>query len=249
MNSTRKPFRVGIIGGMGPLAGVELHRLIIEATPAAKDQDHVQVMLFTNPAIPDRTESLSANDGTAFAEAAGESAQELEKAGADIIVMACMTAHSRLTRIQSKTNVHILNGIPLVHTALTMHFPKAKVGLLATAGSIRSGIYTNNSPRINWILPKPETQALVTDAIYKIKAGHIGIGAKILQKAIRAHKEHGASVFILGCTELGLLYADLQEQNVAVIDPMRLMANQIVLLNQIANSAQLQKSANSQIRV
>lgn len=249
MRPIAKPFRIGILGGMGPLAGVELHRLIIEATPATKDQEHLQIMLFTNPAIPDRTESLQKNDGTAFAAVAGESARELEKAGVDVILLACMTAHSRLMQIQAKTKVPILSGIPLVHTALTMHFPKAKVALLATPGSIRSGVYTRNSPMIDWMLPEPETQTLVTDAIYKIKAGHIGIGTQILKSAIHTLGRQGATVFILGCTELGLLYAELQEQNVTVIDPMRLMAHHVVLLSQLMSTPQPQGSTKTQIRV
>jgi aspartate racemase len=234
--SPQSPFRVGILGGMGPLAGIELHRLIVDATPANKDQDHLQIVLFTNPRIPDRTQSLRDDNGELFAQAAGESVAELERMDVDVMVMACMTAHSRLQYIQSQTRTPILNAIPLVHTALIAHYPKKKVALLATPGSINAGIYTNGSTNIDWLIPGAQTQQQVTDAIYKIKAGQILYGSRQLLKAMAALQEQGADVFILGCTELGLLFADLQERDYSVIDPMRLMAQQLVILDSLHRS-------------
>lgn len=229
-------FRVGILGGMGPLAGLELHRLIIDATPAAKDQDHMQVVLFTNPSIPDRTQSLREDDGESFARAAGESVAELARMNVNVMVMACMTAHSRLRQIQQQTTRPILSGPPLVHAALTTHYPKKKIALLATPGSINSGVYTNDSPAIDWLIPDEAVQRQVTDAIYKIKAGSQLAGSHQLQKAMNALQKQGAEVYVLGCTELGLLFADLQEQNYNVIDPLRLLAQQLVILGNLHRS-------------
>ncbi len=241
MDKTSEPqrqFRVGILGGMGPLAGVELHRLIIDATPATKDQDHMQVVLFTNPSIPDRTQSLRDDDGKLYACAAGESVAELERMNVNVIVMACMTAHSRLSYIQRQTNVPILSGIPLVHAALTTHYPQKKVALLATPGSIASGVYTDSAPNIDWLIPGEALQQEITDAIYKIKAGSQLAGSRQLQQVMEALQSQGADLFILGCTELGLLFADLQERGFSVIDPLRLLAQQLVILNNLHRSVQ-----------
>jgi aspartate racemase len=229
-------FRVGILGGMGPMAGLELHRLVIEATPASKDQDHIQVVLFTNPSIPDRTESLREDDGESFARAAGESVAELARMNVNVIVMACMTAHSRLQQIQQKTKTPILSGVPLVHAALTTHYPKKKIALLATPGSINSGVYTHNSPAIDWLIPNSDVQRQVTDAIYKIKAGSLLAGSRQLLKAMDTLREQGAEAYVLGCTELGLLFAELQERDYSVIDPMRLLAQQLVILDNLHRS-------------
>jgi aspartate racemase len=234
--SSKRPFRVGIIGGMGPLAGIELHKLVVDATPATKDQDHMQVVLFTNPSIPDRTQSLRDDDGESFARAAGESVAELERMNIDVIVMACMTAHSRLTHIQEQTRAPILSAIPLVHAALTTHYPKKKVALLATPGSIKSGVYVTDPNNVDLLIPNDTVQQQVTDAIYKIKAGSLLTGSHQLLKAMAKLQEQGADVFILGCTELGLLFAELQERDYSVIDPMRLMAQQLVILNSLHQS-------------
>lgn len=236
-SDSRKPFRIGILGGMGPLAGIELHRLIVDATAATKDQDHLQVVLFTNPSIPDRTQSLNDDNGESFAHAAGESVAELERMDVDVMVMACMTAHSRLVDIQKHTRTPILNAVPLVHAALTTHYPKKRIALLATPGSIKSGVYTANSPAIDWLVPDSKLQQQVTDAIYKIKAGSPLTGSHQLLKAMAALEKQGAEVFILGCTELGLLFAELQERDYSVIDPMRLMAQQLVILSSLHKPA------------
>jgi aspartate racemase len=220
---------------MGPLAGIELHRLIVEATPATKDQDHIQTVLFTNPAIPDRTQSLQHDDGKLFAAAAGESVAELEKMNVDVIAMACMTAHSRIQHIQSHTKTPILSGISLVHTMLTNYHQK-RIALLATTGSVRSGIYAER-PGVNWLIPSEPIQHHITEAIYKIKAGSLLTGNRSLSKAVQALSTEGAEVFVLGCTELGLLYADLQERGVHVLDPMRLIAQQITILHNLSRSA------------
>lgn len=233
---SENPFRVGILGGMGPLAGIELHKLIIDATQAAKDQDHLQVVLFTNPNIPDRTTSLREDDGESFAQAAGKSVAELETMNVDVIVMACMTAHSRLETIQGHTKTPILSAIPLVHAALTAHYPKKKVALLATPGSINSGVYATGAADIDWLVPDDTLQRQITEAIYKVKAGSLLAGSHLLLKATTKLKEQGAEVFILGCTELGLFFAELQERNYSVIDPMRLMAQQLIILNRLHQS-------------
>lgn len=233
MDYSDRQFRVGILGGMGPLAGIELHKLIVDMTPAAKDQDHIQVVLFTNPSIPDRTQSLKDNDGKEFQAAAGESVAQLEKMEVDVIVMACMTALSRLEAIQSHTHTPILSGIPLVHAAISTHYPKKQVALLATPGSINSGVYSTDTPTINWQIPDEPQQQQITDAIYKIKAGSHLSGTHQLLKAVETLCHEGAEAFVLGCTELGLLFADLQERGYNVIDPMRLIAQQLAILNSL----------------
>ncbi|HXH27264.1 MAG TPA: amino acid racemase [Candidatus Acidoferrum sp.] len=228
--SKNKPIRIGILGGMGPLAGVELHRLIIEATPATIDQDHLQVVLFTDPKIPDRTTSLAEDAGQRFAASACQSVRVLEQAGAELICIACMTAHSKIETIQQATSVPIINGIKLIHQALRHQYAGQKIALLATNGSINAGIYTAASDGIDWLLPEPALQELVNDAIYKIKAGKIESGRLLIAAIAHLLQEQGATAFVLGCTELGLLFTDLRKRNFEVVDPMRLIAAHVAWL-------------------
>ena len=75
---------IGILGGMGPEATLDLYRHIINLTPAVRDQDHIRVLIFSNPKIPDRTEAITAG-GTSPVSDLIESAKLLERSGAGII--------------------------------------------------------------------------------------------------------------------------------------------------------------------
>lgn len=227
-----KPYRVGVLGGMGPLAGIELHRLIIEATPAQIDQDHLQVVLFTDPKIPDRSTSLIRDGGRSFAAAAAKSAQVLEQAGVDIISLACMTAHSRLAVIQAAVGVPVLNGIELTQELLDRDYAGKRIALLATTGSIKAEIYTAGSRTIDWLLPEPAAQSRIMAGIYDIKAGHFEHGADKITDTLGELTARGASVFVLGCTEIGLLQGRLTDLGYEVVDPMRVLASKVVELSQ-----------------
>ena len=82
---------IGILGGMGPEATVDLFRRIIRATPAEKDQDHIRVIVDSNPKIPDRTAAIMGVGPSPLLEMT-KTAKNLEKAGADSIIIPCNTA-------------------------------------------------------------------------------------------------------------------------------------------------------------
>jgi aspartate racemase len=223
-----RKFRIGIVGGMGPLAGVELHRLLVEAQDAQRDQDHLEVLLYTNPRIPDRTWSLQNNDGRTYVNAIGKSVQLLESAGVDMIVMACMTAHARFREIQEYTSVPMLDAVALSRRQLSELYNEKRVLLLATDGSIRSGVYTQNSYTTAWTIPDDRLQKEVMAVIYAIKAG--GKNALLVQKLSQIIKSLDCQVTVLGCTELGLFFDDLVELGHDVVDPLRVVANEVVSL-------------------
>lgn len=72
---------VGILGGMGPAATLDLLAGILRHTPAAKDQDHLCILVDMNPNVPDRVAALlegGADPGPVLV----EMARGLERAGA-----------------------------------------------------------------------------------------------------------------------------------------------------------------------
>ena len=83
---------IGIIGGMGPLATVDLYRRIVLRTKAERDQDHIHVIIDSNTDIPDRTKAIIADGEDPTVELV-KSAKRLEHAGADFLIMPCNTAH------------------------------------------------------------------------------------------------------------------------------------------------------------
>ena len=136
------PFRIGIVGGMGPLAGVYFQQLLIEATPAQRDQDHFQAVCFTNPHVPERMRSLAEDGGRRYADAVRASARLLVAAGVTHIAIPCNTAHARLAEIQRGVDVPIVNMVALaLHALVAEHGHGQRVGLLATVGTIeRAGL-------------------------------------------------------------------------------------------------------------
>ncbi|AGT34197.1 hypothetical protein OCC_13515 [Thermococcus litoralis DSM 5473] len=130
---------IGILGGMGPLATVDLFKRIVLKTPAKKDQDHPRIIIYNNPKIPDRTAYILGKGENPLPELI-DSAKKLEKWGADFIIMPCNTAHYFADEIQKAIKIPLINMIEETASYVEALGVK-RVGILATTGTIVSGIY------------------------------------------------------------------------------------------------------------
>src|SRR2546428_7813554 len=84
---------VGVLGGMGPLATADFYAKLVRLTPARTDQDHLRVIIDSNPQVPDRTRGLR-GEGPDPTPALVATARGLERAGADLIAIPCNSAHA-----------------------------------------------------------------------------------------------------------------------------------------------------------
>lgn len=217
---------IGILGGMGPEATIDLFYKIIKFTPAEKDQDHLRIIIDNNPKIPDRTAAILGK-GEDPLPALQETAQNLEKAGADFIVIPCNTAHYFLSSIQERVNIPVLNMIEETAKETKKRIPQIKkVGLLASIGVYKSEIYHQYFKKFNIevISPQEKDKEGIMKVIYTIKTGDLSKRVKknilkITQKLI----DKGAEAIIAGCTEIPLI---LKEGDVSVplIDPTQILA-------------------------
>ena len=217
---------IGIIGGMGPMAGVLLQNLIIEATPAKTDQDHFRVICFTNPAIPDRTQSLQSDNGKSYVTAIRETARALIHAGATLLVIPCNTAHSRLKEIKQGLDTPFVNIVETaIQEVVRRYGPARKIGLLATDATITNGIYQSAGKAFNFefLIPAPSDQKEITRVIYDTKQGIYALTE--LLPIINRLVEQNAEIIILGCTELSLYYSEISQINRPVICPLRAIAH------------------------
>ncbi|OGV50219.1 MAG: hypothetical protein A2017_00180 [Lentisphaerae bacterium GWF2_44_16] len=225
---------IGILGGLGPAATVDIFDKIIKNTPASRDQEHIKVIIENNPQIPDRTAALKGKDenpGIAML----ATAEKLRDAGVDFIIVPCNTAHVFLKDIQQHIKTPILSMIEETAEYIAKDFPKLrKAGLLATSGTVGSKVYEAplQSKNIALLVPCPETQeSCVMEAIYGkggIKAGNkTGTPKELLLKAARELVANGAELIILGCTEipLALKNGDIE---VPFIDPTEILAKSAV---------------------
>lgn len=221
---------IGVLGGMGPLATVDLYRKIIEATPARRDQDHLHVIIEGDPSVPDRTEALLRNglDPTPYLVAG---ARRLESAGTDFIVMPCNTAHAFLPRVQAEVSIPFLSMIDETARAVAaIVSPGATVGILATAGTIASGLYQQafEMEGIRAVTPGVDAQANISQAIAAVKAGRTGRATSdLVLAASREMIQVGVHALVAACTELPIV---LQQEDVpvALIDPTKILAEAAV---------------------
>ncbi len=237
---SRSP-RIGIIGGLGPSATVDLMGKIIMSTPARNDQEHIRMVVEHNPAIPDRSAHLLNNEADPTLPLFS-CARKLEERDADMIAVPCNTAHAFIDRIQPHLSIPIIHMIEETATRIAEDYPEIEtVGLLATSGTVETGIYRrafDKSP-FSLITPDHDHQEMVMEAIYGdkgAKAGYTsGVAGDNLEKAASHLVERGASVLILGCTELPLIIEDSTEFSIAgkkvvILDPTRILAEKCVRL-------------------
>lgn len=215
---------IGILGGMGPLATADLYKKIVLNTKAEKDQDHIHVIIDGNTNIPDRTKSIIANGEDPLIEMT-KSARMLEKSGADFLIMPCNTAHYFYNELSKNINISFINMLEKTVQHIEENYKGKIVGLLATDGTIQSGIYDDYFNEANIKLIKPiKTQKYVMEFIYEgIKKGNYAIGTDGFFNAVDELKEEGAEVFILGCTELSSA-AYIYEFEGDFVDPMEVLA-------------------------
>ena len=242
----RKPFKVGVVGGVGPLATVDFMSKVVRLTEAARDQDHIKMIVEQNPQIPDRTEHL-VRSGTDPTIAMFATCKKLEAAEADLIAIPCNTAHAFVDRMQAHLRVPVLNMLDETMAQVAGLYPGQLVGLLATSGTIESGVYAEAAERagVKIIVPDAAHQLLVMEAIYGatgVKAGFTeGKCREDLRKAIIHLAQGGAGVVVLGCTELPLLFPQTSEfdadgSTIALLDPTMLLAAACVRHAQAAHT-------------
>lgn len=211
---------IGILGGMGPGATVDLFQKILRATPATKDQEHLRIIIDCNSKIPDRTAHImrgGENPGSYLV----SSARLLEQAGADLIVMPCNAAHAWHDQIRANVRIPVLHIMRAAAEYAAEHWPHIRrIGLLAAPSTVKIGIYhqTFAEKGMEVMDPDQEHQDMTTEAIFAVKAGRTG--PDIRRLAVDAGEylaSCGAEAVIAGCTEIPLILGD-GDISVPVVD-------------------------------
>ena len=226
---------LGIIGGMGPEATANFYMKMIKATKAQKDQDHFRVIIDSNPKIPDRTEAILGT-GESPVEALIQTAKNLQTLGVEAAAIPCITSHYFIEEVQREVNYPIINALEELRKHMLSLYPEGtKIGILATDGTIKTGLFQKNLMNSQVIYPSPTSQTeKVMKAIYGdkgIKWGNTGVEPlHLIKEAAHEMMEKGAEVLILGCTEIGLVLKP-NHISIPLIDPMEVMAQAVVRLS------------------
>lgn len=210
---------LGVLGGMGPLATTRFMERVVERTPADRDQDHLRMVVVSDPTVPDRTAAIL-EDGPSPVEPLRENARALEREGATLVAVPCNTFHYFYDDVQAAVTVPIVHMIRVVARHLERRGVE-RVGLLATTGTIRARVYHDALDGTGVEVVEPRDPDAVMDAIYDIKAGERDGPRAALSGACDRLLSRGASTVVAGCTEIPLVLDD----HPSVVDPMSVMAS------------------------
>jgi aspartate racemase len=225
---------IGILGGMGPEATLDLFGKIIANTPAAKDQDHLRVIIDSNPRVPDRTAAiLRGGESPVPLMAAGVEA--LQRAGADFVVIPCVSAHFFLEELRRRVSLPVISMFDVTAEYIRRAHPGlTSVGLLGTSGTVAGGRFQDRlaQDRIDTLAPGPDDQKRVMAAIYDIKntgpvRSRSAIGNDLREVAGRLVAA-GAQGIVLGCTEIPLVLKS-GDLDVPVFDTLALLARAAIV--------------------
>lgn len=235
-----KPFKVGMIGGLGPAATVDLYDKIVKATPARNDQEHFKVAVEQNPQIADRTACLLGN-GTDPTLAMFNCARRLQEDGCDMLIVPCNTAHAFVPYLERNLRIPFINMQQVTMEEIREKFgDAARIGLLATTGTVKTGIYGKKAEAMNLPMFTPDEahQERVMAAIYGPKGAKAGYTDGICREDLVSAVEYLVTTYdcnclILGCTELPLILDETDDfrvagKTVSLIDPTSALARRVV---------------------
>ncbi len=196
---------IGIIGGMGPMATLDLFGKLIANTDADNDAEHIRVYIDCHTGIPDRTKAIL-HGGESPVPYIAESARKLADMGADFLLIPCNTSHYFYDEIVAASPVPVVHMIRETAAELGAQ-GVSLVGLLATDGTCQSGIYQDELKKqgIRTVCPTEEEQREVMRLIYEgVKADAPCFDTTVIAAMLDRMKALGTERIVLGCTELPL---------------------------------------------
>lgn len=201
--------KLGILGGLGPMATAYFFQLIIQMTEAETDQEHIESIIYNCPSIPDRTQYILGKSTCSPLPSMIETIQKLAGQGVDICAIPCITAHYFHKELTDSVSIPVIHGIEKTASYLKQRHIK-KAGIMATDGTVQTMLFSQEFEKkgIDCIYPSALCQSYIMELIYKnIKAG-LPIEINKFHMVSKELYALGAEVILLGCTELSMIKKD-----------------------------------------
>jgi aspartate racemase len=221
---------IGVLGGMGPEATLELLGKILKLTGARTDQEHLRIVIVNNPKVPNRTLAIQGKGPSPMPELR-RSARALERAGADFIVIPCVTAHYFYAPLSRATRLPIVHLVRELVSYVRAQYPALHtVGLLATTGTLETGLFQKTFANTSVTVLTPSARSQKQQVMHAIfaKKGIKAVGPTPWSKVLIADAANtltsrGAQLIIAGCTEIPLVLHD-GDLPVPVVDALTVLA-------------------------
>ena len=223
---------LGIIGGMGPEATQVMYKAMIDLTDAKRDQDHIDMLIYSHASMPDRTEAIRSGDTGRIKALLAEDARLLRRAGADVLAIPCNTSHNFIEDIEDGVDIPVVNMIEETAEYIHTQRPDVKrVGILATDGTVEAGLYHRALEKrgIEPFVPDEKNQKIVMDLIYgQIKAGQKG-SREDFAAVDYFLKKNGCDAAVLACTELSVFRTN-HELDSYYVDALEVLCRRCITL-------------------
>lgn len=216
--------KLGVIGGLGPMATALFMKMVIEMTDAAVDQEHIEMIIYNCPQIPDRTRFILGQSSCDPAPEMIEIGKKLAEQGAELIAIPCITANYFYERLSSEIHAKIIDIIDEIHAYLIKRNIRC-AGLMATSGTIESRLFQRifEGHDCKLVIPSGERQRDVMHVIYENVKANRPVEMERFREVSKELREAGAEVIILGCTELSVVRENYPI-GAGFLDAMQLMA-------------------------
>ncbi len=218
--------RLGVLGGLGPLASADFYRKVIELTPADRDADHIAMVVLSVPQVPDRSKAVLAGTDAPLS-ALKDAVSTLNACGVELISIACNTAHHWYEPLAAHSRAPIVHVADGVLAELAEAGSALRVLLMATRGTLQSGFYQRSLAAAGHDVATAldiGAQDWIDDAIRLVKCGDLAGAEAAMQAAFAACRTAGFQAVILACTELPIAAAAVPADGLIVIDPSLAMA-------------------------
>jgi aspartate racemase len=213
--------RLGVLGGMGPLASAEFIHTVYRLNMVEPEQGAPVCLLLSDPSIPDRTSAILAGDTAELARRMTAALADLERMGAERIVIACVTAHAVLPEVPAPLCDKVISLLDLALDELAA--AEGDYLLLATTGTRRARIFERH-PRWSEVAGRvrfldEQDQHELHALLYRFKQN------EPLEPALpwltSLPGRYGVAGLIFGCTEMHLFQRLLAGgASFEIIDPM-----------------------------
>ncbi|WP_078901258.1 aspartate/glutamate racemase family protein [Actinacidiphila yeochonensis] len=222
---------VGVVGGMGPLASTELLRTVYRPDDGRPEQESPRVLLWSDPAVVDRTEAIGRGDLEPLYRAVERAVRGLVTAGAERIVIACVTAHRVFGDLPSDLLGRCVSLVDIIHEELVRAAEPHL--LLCTKGTAREGLLTSgpHAERAvrHLVALRPDDLEELHREVYRVKRGGDPLGTvDFLRDAL---PRYGVRAFVAACTELHLVTQAIavsgRSEEFPAIDPLAVVARRI----------------------
>ncbi len=218
---------------MGPEATAEIFRRIVSLTFAGCDQEHMKICILNKPQIPDRTEHLI-NNGPSPLPHIIEGINELRKLNTKFFIIPCNTSHIFADHFDEEKDIVFIDMVKTTRNYLQKQFGEEKICILGTTGTVSANVYGvgNGADRSCMFYPDPPLQRKIMDIILSVKANNRSIlynGELIIEIMKKILEDNGDCTFVVACTELSVILADMQIAGINFVDAMELLAINAIL--------------------